>query len=108
MKYVGKLFGKFGKKYIELDIDSKEVDRMDDKIIELEKEIERLKGDQWISVDDRLPEDGKYVLCIYKKNLPFIAMYYDGDFKTFHEEITHPTHWQPLPSKPKDNQNEQN
>ena len=63
---------------------------------------------EWISVKDRLPEKEGYVLIIYGKHLPFIAMYCDGDFYSEGEiwnpthEIWHPTHWMPLPDPPKE------
>lgn len=64
---------------------------------------------QWISVKDRLPENGKPVL-IFKENLNFeINRYNNGDWEFFNKEIddwnfSHiddlPIYWMPLPEPP--------
>jgi len=43
------------------------VEHMTEDANELKQEIERLKGEQWISVDDRLPEEGKYVIAKHNR-----------------------------------------
>lgn len=55
---------------------------------------------EWISVKDRFPENPGYVLCIYKKHLPFVAMYAYRCFSVDGLKET-ATHWQPLPEAPK-------
>lgn len=75
-----------------------------------QQEIERLKGDRWISVEDRLPE-GKCLVWLKEKTLDrnihsavfsddginYVGSYFEWDMK--HNPITH---WQPLPTEPKE------
>lgn len=59
---------------------------------------------EWISVKDRLPEDGKYVL-VWEPNLNAIDFSrYDkaSDYWIDHEyNAMFPSHWMPLPPPPK-------
>ena len=63
---------------------------------------------EWISVDDRLPEAGGYVACIAKRNpfsrfMPMVArIEKNGWVNPITEQyISDVTHWMPLPEPPK-------
>ena len=63
---------------------------------------------KWISVDDRLPEVGGYVVCIAKRNpfsrfIPVVArIERNGWANPITEQyISEVTHWMPLPQPPK-------
>ena len=60
---------------------------------------------EWISVDDKLPEVGGYVVCIAKRNpfsrfMPMVArIEKNGWVNPITEQyISEVTHWMPLPS----------
>ena len=64
---------------------------------------------EWISVDDRLPEAGGYVVCIAKRNpfsrfMPMVArIEKNGWVNPITEQyISEVTHWMPLPEPPKE------
>ena len=63
---------------------------------------------EWISVDDRVPEDGGYVVCIAKRNpfsrfMPMVArIEKNGWVNPITEQyISEVTHWMPIPQPPK-------
>ena len=63
---------------------------------------------EWISVDDRLPEVGGYVVCIAKRNpfsrfMPMVARIEEnGWVNPMNEQyISEVTHWMPMPAPPK-------
>ena len=63
---------------------------------------------EWISVDDRLPEAGGYVVCIAKRNpfsifMPMVArIEKNGLVNPITEQyISKVTHWMPIPQPPK-------
>ena len=63
---------------------------------------------KWISVDDRLPETGGYVVCIAKRNpfsrfMPMVArIKKNGWVNPITEQyILEVTHWMPIPQPPK-------
>ena len=63
---------------------------------------------EWISVDDELPEVGRYVVCIAKRNpfsrfMPMVArIEKNGWVNPITEQcISEVTHWMPLPEPPK-------
>ena len=63
---------------------------------------------EWISVNDRLPEAGGYVVCIAKRNpfsrfMPMVArIEKNGWVNPITEQyISEITHWMPLPERPK-------
>ena len=63
---------------------------------------------EWISVKDRLPEVGGYVVCIAKRNpfsrfMPMVArIEKNGWVNPITEQyISDVTHWMPLPQPPK-------
>ena len=63
---------------------------------------------QWISVKDRLPEVGGYVVCIAKRNpfsrfMPMVArIEKNGWVNPITEQyISEVTHWMPIPQLPK-------
>ena len=60
---------------------------------------------EWISVDDRMPEAGGYVVCIAKRNpfsrfMPMVArIEKNGWVNPITEQyISEVTHWMPMPS----------
>ena len=67
---------------------------------ELKAEVERLKGDGWISVEDRLPEEKGYYLGCEDWNITAKAfvVYFDKEENIFYQKCTH---WRPLPNPPK-------
>ena len=63
---------------------------------------------EWISVDDRLPEAGGYVVCIAKRNpfsrfMPMVARIEKNGWvnPTTEQYISEVTHWMPMPQPPK-------
>ena len=63
---------------------------------------------EWISVKDRLPEAGEYVVCIAKRNpfsrfMPMVArIEKNGWVNPITEQyISEVTHWMPIPQPPK-------
>lgn len=63
---------------------------------------------EWISVDDELPDVGEYVVCIAKRNpfsrfMPMVArIEKNGWVNPMTEQyISEVTHWMPLPQPPK-------
>ena len=69
---------------------------------------------EWISVDDRLPEEGEYVLCVLKgfnyggkiqvcKFVPADKFKDKPYFEHFRNGFPFVTHWMPLPQLPKGN-----
>ena len=63
---------------------------------------------EWISVDDELPEVGVYVVCIAKRNpfsrfMPMVAkIKKNGWVNPMSEQyISKVTHWMPMPQPPK-------
>lgn len=66
---------------------------------------------KWISVDDRLPEEGEYVLCVLKgfnyggkiqvcKFVPADKFKDKPYFEHFRNGFPSVTHWMPLPEPP--------
>jgi len=71
-------------------------------VVDLKAELAALKP-QWISVEDRLPEQNTEVLSCDKNHRIYRSTYYEGrGFKLmFHRDCHRPvTHWQPLPPPP--------
>ena len=65
---------------------------------------------EWISVKDNLPEAGRYVVCIAKRNpfsrfMPMVArIEKNGWVNPITEQyISEVTHWMPMPQLPKGN-----
>ena len=63
---------------------------------------------EWIPVKDRLPEAGRYVVCIAKRNpfsrfMPMVARIYKNGWANpiTEQYISDVTHWMPLPAPPK-------
>ena len=63
---------------------------------------------EWISVDDRLPENGGYVVCIAKRNpfsrfMPMVARIEKNGWANpiTEQYIPEVTHWMPIPQPPK-------
>ena len=68
-----------------------------------------IKMSEWISVKDRLPEPGRYVACIAKRNpfsrfMPMVARIEKNGWANLITEqyISEVTHWMPLPEPPKE------
>jgi hypothetical protein len=62
---------------------------------------------EWISVKERLPEDGVDVLAIFKGQVQQVSTYRPTCTCTskWHGNGGNiPTHWQPLPAPPKESQ----
>ena len=63
---------------------------------------------EWVSVNDRLPEAGGYVVCIAKRNpfsrfMPMVARIEKNGWANpiTEQYISEVTHWMPLPPLPK-------
>ena len=63
---------------------------------------------EWISADDRLPENGGYVVCIAKRNpfsrfMPMVARIEKNGWVNpiTDQYISEVTHWMPMPHPPK-------
>ena len=67
----------------------------------------RARVQEWISVEDRLPEEDGYYLCCIKSSLFPDRVYTDilecdkGSFEEGHIYTDTVTHWMPLPELPK-------
>lgn len=86
-----------------------------DKIEKLENDMDKYQKEDngvtiqdWISVDDELPEVGGYVVCIAKRNpfsrfMPMVArIEKNGWVNPITEQyISEVTHWMPIPQPPK-------
>ena len=65
---------------------------------------------EWISVDDRLPEEKancivyyKHAFCDDENHIGICVCFYDGD--EFQMDFAHKvTHWMPIPESPKEEQ----
>ena len=63
---------------------------------------------EWVSVNDRLPEAGEYVVCIAKRNpfsrfMPMVARIEKNGWvnPTTEQYISEVTNWMPIPQLPK-------
>ena len=86
------------------------------KIHDLEHELDAMKRIGWISVKDRLPEDGEGVLALVSGkcgNVTFESAYElaeyskkDGWILCYFPEFADPdvSHWMPLPEPPKEDE----
>ena len=101
--------------------DLKQYAQLHDENIELKKEIERLKGEmEWISVEDRLPENDDEVLIYIVTDIVQAYLkdgYWKGSINVTDnmndgyvndriiskqgDIFDYVTHWMPLPDKPK-------
>ena len=68
-----------------------------------------IKMSEWISVKDRLPQPGRYVACIAKRNpfsrlMPMVARIEKNGWANpiTEQYISEVTHWMPLPEPPKE------
>ena len=64
---------------------------------------------EWISVEEKLPEAGRYVVCIAKRNpfsrfMPMVARIEKNGWANpiTEQYISEVTHWMPLPPAPGD------
>ena len=86
---------------------------VDDNVEQAEYLIEHgVTVQEWISVEDRLPEEGEYVLCVLKgfnyggkiqvcKFVPADKFKDKPYFEHFRNGFPSVTHWMPLPQPPK-------
>lgn len=78
----------------------KQYAQLHDENIELKKEIERLKGEsEWISVNDRLPEN-EQVVDIWKYDSYRDEYYRVTNHKYENRYIIEFSHWMSLPKNP--------
>ena len=68
----------------------------------LKAQLAQYQSDDWISVNDRLPEDGQDVVattsivsCQFVDN-EFLEEFYEYDTGHSYQEATHVTHWKPM------------
>lgn len=62
--------------------------------------------DNWISIKDRLPEEGTRVIAFSLGQYTNITWYKFGIFGDSRGSIRDVTHWQPLPEPPEEVDNE--
>ena len=63
----------------------------------------------WISVKDRLPEPGEYILvyCPTRKYAPvWLGWYWEDFFYLFEQDDDDVTHWMPMPKPPQEATND--
>jgi hypothetical protein len=81
--------------------------KMSELISDFAKDISASDAGEWISVGDRLPDEGQYVLLYGKGNRQITSMFQKGKFLCYDlwhegfEEAEEITHWKPLPNPPK-------
>ena len=85
-----------------------EAERLALAALRAQQELESKPLNGWISVKDRLPEVGGYVVCIAKRNpfsrfMPMVArIEKNGLVNPITEQyISEVTHWMPIPHPPK-------
>jgi Protein of unknown function (DUF551). len=85
------------------DLDNLDVQILLDELEQACVEIDRLKNGRWISVKERLPENGRRVMVIDKHENQTIAWCEHGRFWPDNLQFSPSmiTHWQPLPEPPK-------
>ena len=98
-------------KLIDLIIDAKRTDQETGSFAEYLADFLINNGvtvQEWISVNDRLPETGEYVVCIAKRNpfsmfMPMVArIKKNGWVNPITEQyISEVTHWMKMPDPPK-------
>jgi hypothetical protein len=77
---------------------------LDDQVASISKQ---LASSEWISVNDRLPEDGEIVLvCGSRGGVYTAVLNKPGQYNGWHKlnsksHYCNPTHWMPLPQPPK-------
>ena len=68
----------------------------------LKAQLAQYQSDDWISVSDRLPEDGQDVIAITSivscqfVDDEFLEEFYEYDTGHSYQEATHVTHWKPM------------
>ena len=92
-----------------LDTDCGYVDEVEAEVLADHLIANGVTVQEWISVDDRLPEAGGYVVCIAKRNpfsrfMPMVArIEKNGWVNPITEQyISEVTHWMPLLPAPED------
>ena len=103
-------YGKYGSDdgecYVEYKKDK--IEKLENDMDKYQKEDNGVTVQEWISVKDRLPDAGGYVVCIAKRNpfsrfMPMVArIEKNGWVNPMTEQyISEVTHWMPLPNPPK-------
>ena len=62
---------------------------------------------EWISVNDRLPKEGEFVLCACRANIYEVLRFYGNGWghDPMHDYMLgFVTHWMPLPEPPKEDE----
>ncbi len=94
-----------------MDIKDKRIQELQERVYKKQQEIQRLNADNWISVDDRLPENGLTQVVLISDSYGIRTSYFrpDGIFYDWYngmcrmyENVSRPTHWMPLPTAPED------
>ena len=62
------------------------------------------KQSQWISVEDRLPEEAQFILIWGSHTTPWMSQFLEDQFIDVEDNdwVAGVTHWMPLPSPPQE------
>ena len=84
----------------------KRIGRSHERNVQALAEAADLMEYEWISVEERYPEDQQHVLIAYKDNDYVSIGYFDEGFaewdSLYDNEIVRPDYWMPLPEPPKE------
>ena len=61
-----------------------------------------LKEQEWVSVNDRLPEENVPVLVWESQGFAYVDIYKDGVWVIGTPNLSKLTHWMPIPDPPKE------
>lgn len=77
------------------------VDRLSDKIVDLEEQLDRYK---WRSCKEEMPRSYQYVLVFTAHNDMYTALYHEamGKWWSYDHTVLDVTHWMSLPKLPKE------
>ena len=97
--------GECGRRYY-CQTDPAKCDNLSGPVFTNADKIRSMSDEEWISVDDRLPEEDGYYLCCIKSSLFPDRVYIDilecdkGSFEEGHIYTDTVTHWMPIPPEP--------
>lgn len=83
-------------------ISEKEIESLKLEILQLKSDLLKYKNNDWISVEDRLPENGQDVFAVNEivscqfVNNEFLEGYYEYDTGYSYQEAVEVTHWKPI------------